>query len=67
MHTSVQVPWAVPIRENLHVVLESLGRGGYEVVWGDTKLEDCGSVEAEMRNGVIGVNYVKHGWGGPQL
>ena len=35
----------------------------YENVQGDTKLEDCGSVEVEMRNGETGVKYVK-GWRG---
>ena len=33
----------------------------YEDVWGDTKLEDCGSVEVEMRNGEMVVKYVKDG------
>ena len=30
----------------------------YEDVRGDTRLEDCGSVEVEMRNGEMGVKYV---------
>ena len=32
---------------------------------GDTKLEDCSSVKVEMRNGEMGVKYVKDeevGW-----
>ena len=33
----------------------------YEDVQGDTKLEDCGCVEVEMRNGEMGVKYVKDG------
>ena len=33
----------------------------YEGVKEDTKLEDCSSVEVEMRNGKMGVKYVKGG------
>ena len=41
----------------------------YENVQGDTKLEDCGSVGVEMRNGEMGVKYAKdrERWVGPQL
>ena len=41
------------MRENLHEVLE------YDDIWGDTKLEDCGSVEVELRNWELRVKYVK--------
>ena len=36
-------------------------RAKYEDVLGDTKLEDCGSVNVEMRNGEMGVKCVKDG------
>ena len=33
----------------------------YEDVQGGTKLDDCGYVEVEMRNGMMGEKYVKDG------
>ena len=33
----------------------------YDDVQGDTKLEDCGSVEVKIRNGEMDVKYVKDG------
>ena len=39
----------------------------YEDLQRYTKLEDCDSVEVEMRNGEMGVKYVKERWVGPKL
>ena len=33
----------------------------YEVIKDSIKLESCGSVEMEMRNGEVGVKYEKNG------
>ena len=33
----------------------------YENLWGDTKLEGCGSVEVETKNCDMGLKYVKDG------
>ena len=34
-------------------------RAKYEDALGNTKLEDCGSVKVEIRNGEVGVKCVK--------
>ena len=60
MHTSAWSPQRLPsLRKNLHGVLGELEK--HEDVLGDTKLGDCGSVEVEIRNGEMGVKYVKDG------
>ena len=55
-------PKLPPLRENLQAVLESLRK--CENLLGDTKLENCDSMEVEMRNGDIGREVCKRWRGG---
>ena len=43
----------------------SIGESEYEDIQAETKLEDCASVEMEMRNREVGVKY--EGWRGGAL
>ncbi len=53
------IPRAAPIEGESACSARELEE--YEDIREDAKLEDCGSVEVEMRNGEMGVKYVKDG------
>ena len=52
-------PESFPHRREYSCSVEEPGK--YEVIKDGTKLENCGSVEVEMRNGEVAVKYEKDG------